>query len=379
MDAFVWDQSFITGLPGVDEQHHKMVDLFNELHNSVFATDAERDLKLQDAFNRVIDYTHYHFQDEEALMLAEGVDRRHIEMHIALHKQFVIQIKANWERRQSAVESTESFATFLTSWLGLHILGIDQSLARQIQLIHRGVSAADAFDSEVDGSDKGIHAVLKLVGNLYHVLSLQNSELMHSNANLEERVAQRTLELAQANAELIQANVQLEKFSRIDGLLQISNRKYFDQRLVEASASAFRRKSPLGLLMIDVDFFKRYNDTYGHQAGDVCLQSVAKAVQKATIRETDLVARYGGEELVVILPDTDLAGSQAVAARVVAEVAGMGLAHKKSDAAPYVTVSIGVISQIPAVKDASAILLSGADAALYKAKESGRNRWVVAS
>ena len=127
-----------------------------------------------------------------------------------------------------------------------------------------------------------------------------------------------------------------------------------------------------------MDYFKRYNDSYGHQAGDACLQAVAAAVQGAMLRASDLVARYGGEELAVILPDTDAAGTAAVAARVVAAVAALGLAHKASGVATHVSVSVGAVSGIPAQRDASAPLVAQADAALYRAKEQGRNRWVMA-
>lgn len=377
MDTFVWDQNFVTGLPQVDEQHHRLVNLFNEFSHSLFLSDANRKTLATDTFERVLDYTRYHFHDEETLMRTAGVDPRHAHAHHAMHKQFVAQVKSMWERRNAMADPNESLVGFLTSWLSLHILGIDQSLARQIKLIRQGMSAASAFERETLANDNGMQAVLKLINNLYHVLSLQNTELAQANQHLEQRVAQRTLELEKTNKELEQAYVQLEAYSRVDGLLQIANRKYFDTRLREACASAFRRKQALGLLMIDVDFFKRYNDSYGHQAGDTCLQAVARAVQKALTRSTDLAARYGGEELAVILPDTDEAGVIAVAERVVAEVSALGLPHKASDAAPFVTVSVGAVSQVPTEKEGALSLLGQADAALYSAKDSGRNRSVL--
>lgn len=375
MDAFIWDQNFVTGLPQVDDQHHKLVDLFNELNNALFVVDADQETVLSEIVARIVDYTRYHFRDEEALMQAQGVDLRHIRMHQTAHEQFVEQLQAMWERRHSMSRPGESLVAFLTSWLSLHILGIDQTLARQIQLIRSGVSAEDAFVSEVQGPDNGMRAVLRLVANLYQVLSQQNKELARANQALEERVAERTSELEAANQKLQQAYQQLEAHSRMDGLLQIANRKYFDVRLKEAWASALRSKQPLGLLMIDVDHFKRYNDSYGHQAGDACLQTVARAVQSAMLRETDMVARYGGEELAVILPDTDAAGAIAVAERVVSAVEAQALAHKASDTAAVVTVSVGVSSETPRKKSNEMHLVSQADEALYRAKRAGRNRW----
>jgi hemerythrin len=334
---------------------------------------------LADTFRRLEAYTREHFHDEETLMQAEGVDPRHITVHHALHEQFVAQVNAMWGRRADIVDPAETFVGFLTAWLGLHILGIDQSLARQIKLIRQGVAAAEAFEREGAAQDHGTQALIKMIGNLYHVLSLQNADLAQANLRLEDRVAQRTWELAQANEDLKRANVRLQAFSRTDGLLQVANRPYFDSRLAEACASAFRREQPLGLLMIDVDYFKRYNDSHGHQAGDACLQAVATAVQGAMLRPTDLLARYGGEELAAILPDTDSAGTAAVAARVVAAVAALGLPHQTSDAAAHVSVSVGVVSCVPAQRDAGMPLMAQADAALYRAKAQGRNRWVMAA
>ena len=378
METFVWDQNLVTGLSLVDQQHHTLVDLFNELSSSFILVDTNREALMADTFRRLEAYTREHFRDEEALMHAEGVDPRHIAAHRALHSQFVEQVNTMWSRRADMKDPSETFVGFLTAWLGLHILGIDQSMARQIYQIRQGVASAEAFVREGTTQDHGTQALIKMIGNLYHVLSRQNADLAQANLHLEDRVAQRTLELARANEELKLANARLEAFSRTDGLLQVANRPYFETRLAEACASAFRRSQPLGLLMIDVDYFKRYNDRYGHQAGDACLKAVASAVQGAMLRPTDLVARYGGEELAVILPYTDSAGAATVAERVVAAVAALKLPHQTSDAAPYASVSVGVVSLVPPQRDAGASLVAQADAALYRAKEQGRNRWVMA-
>ncbi|MCB1974651.1 MAG: diguanylate cyclase, partial [Burkholderiaceae bacterium] len=310
MDAFVWDQNFITGVEGMDDQHHALVDLFNELSQTFCSTDRNREEILAGTFARLVAYTEYHFRDEESLMLGVGIDPRHIALHQAQHTQFVEQIKAIWRVRETLPNAAESIVGFLSSWLGLHILGTDQSLARQIVAIAAGATPEQAWESEANsGASNSTQALLKVIVRLYHALAQQNAVLIAANQDLERRVAERTEALARTNDVLRDANQQLEAFSRTDGLLRIANRAYFDERLAQACAGAFRREQPVGVLMIDVDHFKQFNDRHGHPQGDVCLQAVARAVEQSMVRSTDIVARYGGEELAVILPDTDAAGA----------------------------------------------------------------------
>lgn len=216
-----------------------------------------------------------------------------------------------------------------------------------------------------------------MIDTLYQTLSEQNLELVHANTNLEGHVALRTQELSRANEELRQANLRLEAFSRTDGLLQIANRAYFDDRMRIECADAYRRKAPVSLIMIDVDYFKRYNDHYGHLEGDKCLKRIAQAIRRALLRTTDLLARYGGEELAVILPDTNEAGARIVAERILSEIQAQAIPHARSSVNRHVTVSLGVTSAVPPERDAPAVMIKNADVALYKAKEAGRNRWCV--
>lgn len=378
MDTFVWDQFFDTGLPEVDAQHHGLIDAFNDLSDALQRSNAGDSTGLAEAYERMVNFAEFHFAEEELLMHERGVDPRHVQAHTALHRQFIEQVVAMWRSREALQDPAQSFVGFLTSWLGLHILGIDQSLARQLACLAQGMSAQQAYEQEIRVHDEGTQALIRMVGRLYQVLSQQNTELAQANLHLEERVRQRTQELAAANGELQQACALLEEHSRTDGLMQIANRLCFDDRLAQACASAFRHERPLGLLMIDVDHFKRYNDTYGHLAGDTCLQAVARAVALALPRATDLVARYGGEELAVILPDTDQEGTRTVARRVVESVAALALPHGSSGVAPHVTVSVGAVARVPDGKNAAPRLLAEADAALYGAKSAGRNRWQMA-
>lgn len=374
MKTFVWDEHFITGLETVDKQHHHLVDLFNQLGESLMAGNADNDDALQDIFAQVADYAKYHFAEEERLMLEAGIAPQYLDRHRKIHHQFIDQVSAMWKTRSSISNPSEVFLGFLSSWLGYHILGEDQAMARQIALIRKGESPARAYEIETAPIDNNTAPLLTAMGNLYHVLSEQNRDLAAANLHLEERVGERTKELAQANLALVDVNRQLELLSRTDKLLGIANRRYFDDKLEEEWRRAMREKKPLALLMIDVDCFKRYNDTYGHQIGDNCLQSIAKATASALHRQGDLLARYGGEELVIILPNTDLNGANVVASNVCAKVSGLHIKHTASSVTDHVTVSIGAASAIPDKQTNTVSLVNAADGALYAAKEGGRNR-----
>ncbi|MCU1334677.1 MAG: response regulator receiver modulated diguanylate cyclase [Bryobacterales bacterium] len=165
------------------------------------------------------------------------------------------------------------------------------------------------------------------------------------------------------------------KKARIDGLTQIANRRRFDEYLLNEWARHLRLQQPLSLLICDVDHFKLYNDTFGHQAGDECLKSVAKAISQG-FRTADLVARYGGEEFAIVLPHTDRAGAVIVAERVRAAVAAAAIPHAASPVCGQVTLSIGVGCRTPHTKDGAhaRTLIEEADRNLYAAKNHGRNQ-----
>lgn len=172
---------------------------------------------------------------------------------------------------------------------------------------------------------------------------------------------------------LVTLNHELHRQASTDGLLGIANRREFDRRLEQEWQRSLRERQPLSLLLLDVDYFKRYNDAYGHAEGDICLQQVATVVSEALHRSTDMVARYGGEELAVLLPNTDLEGAQHVAQRIHARQAELAIPFADSPVASYVTVSIGASTEIPPVDDSASQLIEQADQALYAAKEAGRN------
>ncbi|MEE1610412.1 sensor domain-containing diguanylate cyclase [Microvirga sp. CF3016] len=178
-----------------------------------------------------------------------------------------------------------------------------------------------------------------------------------------------------------EVEAELSVLAVTDGLTGLANRRLFDKQLETEWLRASREKSPVSLLLVDVDQFKAYNDIYGHQAGDECLRTIAKAIASAARRPGDLVARYGGEELVVLLPDLDEAGATAVAEDIRVKVEALRLRHEASFPSRILTVSIGSATRVPSL-DRSRIgpadLIALADDALYKAKQDGRNRVATA-
>ncbi|HAC63368.1 MAG TPA: hypothetical protein DCF68_07455 [Cyanothece sp. UBA12306] len=173
-------------------------------------------------------------------------------------------------------------------------------------------------------------------------------------------------------------NQKLEQIAFLDRLTQIANRYYFDQYLNQEWRRMAREKQSISLILCDVDFFKSYNDTYGHPAGDICLQKVAQAIKSSIGRPGDLLARYGGEEFVIILPNTKAEGASYVAEKIRFKVKSLGIISARQDVSKFITISLGVASFIPDETLSPAMLVAEADRALYQAKKNGRDR-VIAS
>jgi hemerythrin len=340
VETFIWTPDFETGVDPIDQQHRRLVALINELGSTLVHRqddpEATPDLGvLSQHFDALEAYARHHFAEEEAYFERCGLDADELDRHRDLHDQFIEQVATMWRTRGSMKNPDEVLCGFLSAWLAFHILGEDQNLVRALREGLRPMPTPPAAGEGAHRTSGTTKALLSALNNLYHVLSEQNRELSEVNAHLEARVSERTRELAMANEALL-------RMARTDGLLGIANRLHFNERLELEWARARRNGTSLGLVMIDVDHFKRYNDLHGHLGGDACLVQVAGAVAAGIRRSTDFLARYGGEELVVILPETDERGGAAVARAVLDAVRRLALPHGAAPTAPIVTVSIGV-------------------------------------
>lgn len=170
-----------------------------------------------------------------------------------------------------------------------------------------------------------------------------------------------------------QMELALARQANLDGLTQIANRRCFDDQFGKEWRRCLREHQPLALIFCDIDYFKPYNDTYGHQMGDECLIKIAAALSRAAKRPGDLMARYGGEEFIAILPYTEDNGALRVAEALREEIRQLQIPHESSDVNPYVTLSIGIASTVPTQHNTPHALLADVDKAMYTAKQTGRN------
>jgi len=207
----------------------------------------------------------------------------------------------------------------------------------------------------------GVYAVVVL--RAMRPVNLVMIESIRLNFKLEDEIAER-----------IKIEEKLIEISRKDGLTGLSNRRHFDEALAAELLRAQRNSQRLSLILIDIDYFKDFNDTYGHVAGDNCLKQLSRLIEEKAKRTGDVAARYGGDEIAVILPNTDATNAQRIAATILENVRSLCLPHEASSVADIVTVSAGVATTMPSRDTAPSDIIELADTALYKAKDKGRNQ-----
>lgn len=285
----------------------------------------------------------------------------------------------------------------LASQFGAHFVAIVEARSAKLHVswsfAAEGESPAEAFEEidvqDIDPQTSSLHAVgdervvlfvpLRYGAGCFGFLALGGGVRRFSpeHVALLETCA-RYMAVAIYSVSLSREKERLEALATRDALTGAHNRRVFDEHLIEEWRRAGRSGEPLSLVMVDVDYFKVYNDTYGHVAGDHCLQQVVQAITSCVSRSGDLVARYGGEEFVAVLPNTPEEGAVDVAERMCKKVADLHIMHRGSEL-DHVSISAGVATMVPKADDRWGSLVTAVDAALYRAKEGGRNRAATAT
>jgi diguanylate cyclase (GGDEF)-like protein/PAS domain S-box-containing protein len=234
------------------------------------------------------------------------------------------------------------------------------------------------FERVVKGTEDGFRIEIRMLSQSgqWHWVQTRGRAAERDATGQVHRISGTLIDVSkykQVELALQKANQELQRLAALDDLTQIANRRRFDERLAEEWRRARRNGTPLAVIICDIDFFKAYNDTYGHIKGDEALHAVAQAINGVLKRPMDLVARYGGEEFAMVLPSTDLHGALRVATEVREAIGALGIEHRASSICPTISLSYGVTALVPRDGLASRLLVERADLALYQAKTRGRN------
>ncbi|MGK2907658.1 MAG: GGDEF domain-containing protein [Desulfuromonadales bacterium] len=364
MQLFQWDQAFETRSAIVDEQHQHLVTITNQF-GALIARNASGTEEIEKLCSDLMEYANYHFEAEERFMETKSLDQRHMSQHRQQHEDLRNEIIPLLQLVAAGNLAAANYMfEFLVNWLVFHILGTDMLMASQIEAIDKGMSAEEAYTREEKNNHNTNTLLLTAVKKLLYQISSRNRQLVDLNESLEQRVQERTLELSAANNKL-------KEVANTDSLTGIRNRRAFMEEARVLSGLAKRHRRPLSFLMIDIDFFKRVNDTYGHQVGDQVLIQLSRVMAEC-LRGTDILGRIGGEEFAVILPETGMEQTAELTERLLDRVRSTTI-EIGPETTIKVTVSIGVATAPPLPSDIDA-LIKEADTALYNAKTSGRDR-----
>lgn len=244
----------------------------------------------------------------------------------------------------------------------------DESLA--LEAVREG--AQDYLIKGQTSTEVLIRSMNYAIERMHHLEKIHQSEVrLHQiNRELAQQVKNRTSELEYRNQELKKLFLR----ATTDKVTGIANRYRLEDFMQREWGNAIRNKISVSVIMIDIDRFKLYNDTYGHQAGDLCLRQVAQTINNGAKRSKDVVARYGGEEFIVVLSNISLDGAMTVAENIRSQVKGLSIPHATAEISDYVTISLGVSHLIPTINSQADHLILAADKALYLAKQNGRDR-----
>ena len=362
LEVFPWHQNFETGIQEVDEQHKTLVILLNKLANSLT---QEKITEVEDTFTQLAKYADFHFKSEEKVW-EKYFDKKNplFEIHKESHDSFLPTVIELQEKNKDKpfYDTAEEILLFLIRWLAFHIIDEDKRLALIIDSINNGKELNEAkliSDSQMGGSMK---ILIDAVLSMYDNLSIKAIKL------IRERKA-RIL----AQKELRKINKKLEKLSVTDQLTNLYNRRHFEELFVQELKRAKRNNTIISVILFDIDYFKKLNDTYGHIQGDKALKSVAKCIKNVCKRANDFAFRIGGEEFAILITNEETNTAIELCEILKKEIEKEEILNENSSVSKYLTISAGIVSKIPGNFDDIDSIMKIADEKLYQAKELGRN------
>lgn len=363
-DVFPWNESLETGNSTIDEQHKVLVDFLNELARNLV---VENEIEIDKAFAKLANYANKHFSDEEKIFEEYLLDAPCFESHKHDHDSFLtsvseLKIKLDDESYSAGIEK---IMFFLLQWLVRHIIHSDKRLIIVINIIKSGKTIDEALSIAGDEIDKLEQTLMTTLVNMYNEVSSKTILLMRE---VEAR--------KKAEALLNEANKELKILATVDTLTGLFNRRYFDATIPRIISKAVREKTRISFLIIDIDYFKSINDTYGHLKGDEALKLLGECLQNVCRRPDDFAFRMGGEEFCIVTSGQTEDDSIAFAQTIRKKVINLGIENKNSKVDTCMTISIGAINKVPNIGDNIDEFIRIADKRLYMAKKSGRNRVV---
>ena len=361
-EVFPWNPSFETGNSLIDRQHKKLVNLLNGLANS-FASDQETNT--DQAFKDLAEYAQTHFKDEEKLWRDAFGDDAWSRSHQKIHKSFLTQVIEIKDRASSANHDqvVEELLKFLIRWLATHIIENDKRMSFVVTEIKNGTSLEKAKHRADDIMAGSMGDLVEAVLSMYESLSATALDMIRErNARLK------------AEGRLKDAYKEMETLSNTDQLTGLFNRRHLLATMQLEIARAARNKEELAFYMLDVDFFKKYNDMYGHLTGDEALKGVAAALRFTCRRPGDFVFRYGGEEFCVLVTGANAQNIEAFGDKIRASVEALAIPHAGNENGQVLTVSVGAAGWTPKQSDNMDDYIGAADKALYDSKSTGRNK-----
>lgn len=360
IDVFPWHEGFETGIDEIDNQHKQLISLLNKLADSLTQDES---FEVEDTFKELGNYAMYHFESEELIwneyIKSDLLTNNHKEFHASFLPK-VQEIKES-NKDKSIYVIAEEILLFLIRWLAFHIIDEDKRLALIIKSLNQGKNLSEAqfiSDSMMSGS---MRTLIEAILSMYDNLSLKAIKLIRER---KERI--------KAQKELKSINKKLEELSITDQLTGLFNRRHFENIFNIELKKAKRNKSVFSVVLFDIDFFKKLNDTYGHNAGDNALILLSETVKDICKRPNDFVFRIGGEEFCILIANEELDTAEKLAKILKEKIHKLKIPNKNSSVSEYLTISAGVISLIPEDETMTSIM-NIVDERLYCAKKLGRN------